>query len=609
MSAVECAAARRPAAPRAERRRSAPAPAARRAGRGWLGLRGRPAPLAPRRCACGASRTGCPTPTTPTRTRTSCPGAIGLFGHGWNPHYFVNPPAYTYLLHVVFAVWFGGRAGRARTPSRPTRPRSSSSRGSPPPWSGRSASGCCTCAGARLVDRRVGLLAAALLAVAFLPVFYSHLALNDVPDAGADRARAVGRRGRPAPRADARLRCSPGVGLGLACATKYTGGIVLAAAARAPPRRRAAAARRDALAAAAARARRRRRARRLRRRQPVRGARLRGLPRRARSHQSDGRRRRSSASSASTHDNGYRYYLWSFTWGLGWVAARRRRSRRARAARARRPPRWLAVLVPAPLLFVAFMGTQERFFGRWLLPRLPDRLPARGLRGRPRSPSWAGAPRARRCARRSPRSAPSLLLGQGVVYAAAQRARALARGHAQPDPRVAGRRNVPAADEDRRRAGRARRLGARHRAPVAADGQRRALGQVPDEPLERRQRRLVHPGRGADRQHRGLRAHAVPGPRRPLRARAATAGSSSARPSAAAPRPSPRTVPAGDRLLPRARAPQPTSPTRPRRTATGAGPVAVQLRLVLRLLPAGLPRPGPARCTVYAAEGRCRARV
>src|SRR6266487_5973963 len=39
------------------------------------------------------------------------PGAIGLFGHGWNPYYFVNPPAYTYLLHVVFAVWFGGRGG------------------------------------------------------------------------------------------------------------------------------------------------------------------------------------------------------------------------------------------------------------------------------------------------------------------------------------------------------------------------------------------------------------------------------------------------------------------------------------------------------------------
>ena len=36
-------------------------------------------------------------------------------------------------------------------------------------------------AGARLFDRGVALLAAALEAVAFLPVFYAHLALNDVP--------------------------------------------------------------------------------------------------------------------------------------------------------------------------------------------------------------------------------------------------------------------------------------------------------------------------------------------------------------------------------------------------------------------------------------------
>src|SRR5205814_7664386 len=42
-------------------------------------------------------------------------GAMSLFGHGWDPHYFVNPPAYTYLLHLVFAIWFGGRKGVADT--------------------------------------------------------------------------------------------------------------------------------------------------------------------------------------------------------------------------------------------------------------------------------------------------------------------------------------------------------------------------------------------------------------------------------------------------------------------------------------------------------------
>src|SRR4051794_41865611 len=38
-------------------------------------------------------------------------GAIGMFGHTYDPNYFVNPPAYTYLLHVVFAIGFGGRDG------------------------------------------------------------------------------------------------------------------------------------------------------------------------------------------------------------------------------------------------------------------------------------------------------------------------------------------------------------------------------------------------------------------------------------------------------------------------------------------------------------------
>src|SRR5579859_7153691 len=35
------------------------------------------------------------------------PRAIGFFGHDLNPHYFLNPPAYTYLLYIVFELWFG----------------------------------------------------------------------------------------------------------------------------------------------------------------------------------------------------------------------------------------------------------------------------------------------------------------------------------------------------------------------------------------------------------------------------------------------------------------------------------------------------------------------
>src|SRR6202043_1899475 len=80
--------------------------------------------------------------------------------------------------------------------------------------------------GARLFNRAVGLLAAALEAVAFLPVFYSHLALNDAPTLAPLTLSLLGsagvlRRGR------ARDYLLAGAGLGLACATKYTAGIAV----------------------------------------------------------------------------------------------------------------------------------------------------------------------------------------------------------------------------------------------------------------------------------------------------------------------------------------------------------------------------------------------
>jgi hypothetical protein len=71
------------------------------------------------------------------------PGAIGLFGHDLNPHYFVNPPAFTYLLHAVFAVWFGGREGVSDAYATDRR-RSSWSHASRPRCSGRSPSAWCT---------------------------------------------------------------------------------------------------------------------------------------------------------------------------------------------------------------------------------------------------------------------------------------------------------------------------------------------------------------------------------------------------------------------------------------------------------------------------------
>src|SRR3979490_2112265 len=39
------------------------------------------------------------------------PRAVAFFGHDLNPRYFLNPPAYSYLLHIVFELWFGGSDG------------------------------------------------------------------------------------------------------------------------------------------------------------------------------------------------------------------------------------------------------------------------------------------------------------------------------------------------------------------------------------------------------------------------------------------------------------------------------------------------------------------
>ena len=68
--------------------------------------------------------------------------------------------------------------------------------------------------------------------------------------------------------------------------------------------------------------------------------------------------------------SGIGYYLWTFTWGLGWGPAL------AAVAGAvllllRRRLAMALVLLPAPIVFIVFMGDQQRFFGRWLMPIFP----------------------------------------------------------------------------------------------------------------------------------------------------------------------------------------------------------------------------------------------
>ena len=338
------------------------------------------------------------------------PGAIGLFGHGYNPHYFVNPPAYTYLLHAVFAVWFGGREGVSSAyATHPTEVfvvarATAAGVGVLGVW-------LLYCAGAKLAGRKVGLLAAALLALAFLPVFYSHLALNDVPTLAPIALSLWGTAGILR---DGRMRwyALAGVGLGLACATKYTGGIVLApllgaAVARlarpAPGARRATAFRALVLAGVLAL-----------------GAFVAANPFAVLDFDAfrDGLNHQASAAEDElgklglTQESGHLYYVWTLTWGLGYVPFVA--AAVGALGMAVREPRLALVLVPAPILYVLFMGTQERFFGRWLLPAFPLVCLIA---------AWAFVRLVELAGRRAPAMRPALyalgavlLLGQGIVY-------------------------------------------------------------------------------------------------------------------------------------------------------------------------------------------------
>lgn len=290
------------------------------------------------------------------------PHAIALLGHDGNPNYFDNPPAYTYLLAVVYEIYFGGRAALSHAFAvNPTEvwviARATTA------LLGVLAVWLLYLIAQRLFDRRVALLSAALMAVAFLPVFYAKLALNDVPtlvpvELALWASAGILRSGRR------RNYLIGGLALGIAAATKYTGGIAVLPLAGAIVLRdrgdHRTLLRNTALAGGAAilafivcdpysllafntfKS---------------------GL-----SHQGA----ESAAASGKlglTHGSGVLYYLWTATWGVGWVPSI--------AALAAIPclyfreRRLLAFFVPALAVYLLFMGLQGRYFGRWLMPVIP----------------------------------------------------------------------------------------------------------------------------------------------------------------------------------------------------------------------------------------------
>jgi hypothetical protein len=106
------------------------------------------------------------------------PHAVAMTGGDLNPGYFINPPLLTYLLALVFSVvhlggveqWFADDPTAVFLAARAV----SVVLGVAAVWATYAA-------GREWFGRRAGLVAAAIMAVAFMPVFYSRLALNDGP--------------------------------------------------------------------------------------------------------------------------------------------------------------------------------------------------------------------------------------------------------------------------------------------------------------------------------------------------------------------------------------------------------------------------------------------
>ena len=289
--------------------------------------------------------------------------AIEVAAGDLNPHYFENPPLLTYLLAAVYraGVPYGWDPLEGRFFADPA----------PAFLAGRLVVALLAGltlvvvyrAGRRLHDRRVGLVAAALLATAFLPVLYAKQALNDTVTLlpltlGLLACLHAWERGRAG---DWLLA---GVAFGAASATKYTAAaavvtVALAAGYRLRQDGRPAVARNLFLAVAAFVA-----------------TNLALNPYALLDHDLFSRQLLNQADMAGAtaklgHDEAPAalYYLWTLTWGLGWAPL---------AAAAAGAVAWLRADWRRGLLVAAFpvglfchLALQARFFGRWLLPAYP----------------------------------------------------------------------------------------------------------------------------------------------------------------------------------------------------------------------------------------------
>ena len=321
------------------------------------------------------AKTGLPFVYNPDENTHFVTRAIAMFDHSFHPHYFMNPPGFTYALYFVFALVFGGSGvqemfalnpGEVFLVARIT-----------VALFGVAAVALLVWAGTHFFDRRVGLLAGLLLAVSYLAVFYSHFALNDVPTLVPVCLALVGAAGVLR---TGRLRYSvlAGIGIGLAVDMKYTAGVVgwcwLAATLLFQTSGKRNKAARVATANTVSWVNRLQHI-------VVGGivtvfAFVAANPYALLDSTSFQEGLQTQADIiAGEHKlglaqtTGLFYYLKSLTWGFGWIPALAAFG--SAIALMFRDRRRAFILIGAPVILLAVIGTQDRFFARWALPMYP----------------------------------------------------------------------------------------------------------------------------------------------------------------------------------------------------------------------------------------------
>jgi Dolichyl-phosphate-mannose-protein mannosyltransferase len=291
--------------------------------------------------------------------------AVEMFWQDLDPGYYQNPAAFTYLVHALLRVLYGPLGFAFDLPFGNVTEQFSKDPSDI--WvAARTLAAVLCMAGVvavyftakRLWGVREGLIAAALLAFAFLPVAYSRVAVTDVGSlTGVSLAVLFAVRAHE----EDRLRdwALAGAAVGLAAAFKYTAGLallpLLVAAMARPSLRRAGGLGLAGLAALLVFA----------LLNPY-------LFTSLGDWWSDLRDQAEVAANdpkPGQESGGVAYYLDSLTWGLGWAGLAAAVA--GTVLLLRRDLVRALILVSVPLALFVYLAVQSRYFGRWLLPAYP----------------------------------------------------------------------------------------------------------------------------------------------------------------------------------------------------------------------------------------------